>query len=42
MKSENESFDHFVESERNRRFRYNVAYQINTRHEKTKDFELNY
>ncbi len=42
MKSKNESRDHFVEFERNQRFRYNVACQIDTRYKKTKYFKLNY
>jgi fumarate reductase subunit C len=42
MKTENESNDYFVEFKRNERFSHDVTCQIDTRHEKEKNFELNH
>jgi hypothetical protein len=42
MKTENESSDHFAESECSERLRHDVICQIRTRHEKEKNFELNH
>jgi hypothetical protein len=42
MKTKNESNDHFVEFERNERLWHDVTCQIDTRHEKEKNFELNH